>query len=311
MTALCGLVLLVLGACAQQSGDASIAPEADGPAPDAVVMSVGSQRFTRTQFENLIQALPPQLQAAARGPQKREFAMQLAELFAVAGEAEKRKMDARPELAMRLKYQRDNVLAGALYQEMVENADVSNEAVSEFYGKNKETFEEVTARHILVRFQGSRVPQQEGKPELTEEQAREKSQALKARIAGGAKFEEVAQAESDDTGSAQTGGSLGTFGRGQMIPEFENSAFTQEPGVVSDPVRSDFGYHLILVESRKTKDVEEVREEIEQQLKPQVARDQLKALAESMNVVLDDGYFAAPAPPAENPEEAEDPLGLP
>jgi parvulin-like peptidyl-prolyl isomerase len=288
------------------SGEAST-PAADQP--DSIVLQVGEQRFTRTEFENLIEALPPQLQAAARGPQKREFALQLAELFAVAGEAERRQMNNRPDLAMRLKYQRDNVLAGALYQEMVQEAEVSGEAVAEYYDKNKDSFEEVTARHILIRFKGSRVPQPEGKPELSEEEALERVRELKTKIDGGAAFEEVAREESDDTGSAQTGGSLGSFGRGQMIPEFENAAFSQEPGVVGEPVRSDFGYHLILVEDRSTKSVDDVRDDIEQQLRPQVAREKLKALAESMNVQLDEEYFAPPPAPAK--EEEEDLLGNP
>ncbi|MCW5966115.1 MAG: peptidylprolyl isomerase [Bryobacterales bacterium] len=296
--AACGLLLMVASVFAQDAPPAPVAPSADVvvPSTDAVVLTVGELRFTRAEFENLIQALPAQLQQAARGPQKREFAMQLAELFAVAGEAEKRNMASRPELAMRLKYQRDNLLAGFLYQEMVEQAVVSDEAVAEFYEKNKDSFEEVTARHILVRFTGSRVPQKEGKAELSEEEAQAKVGALKAKIAEGAAFADVAKEESDDTGSAQTGGSLGTFGRGQMIPEFENAAFTQELGIVGDPVRTDFGYHLILVDDRKSKTIADVRDEIEQQLKPQVARAQLKALAEKMNVVLDENYFAATAP---------------
>ncbi len=296
LLALCGLLFVCPVIFAQQA-DAQPA-EVAGPAPDAVVLTVGEQKFTRAEFENLIQALPAQLQQAARGPQKREFALQLAELFAVAREAERRDIASRPELAMRLKYQRDNILAGALYQEMAEQAEVSDTEVEEFFAKNKDSYEEVTAKHILVRFQGSRVPQREGKPDLSEDEAKAKAAELKTKLAAGGSFADIAKEESDDTGSAQTGGSLGTFGRGQMIPEFENAAFTQEIGAVSDPVRTDFGYHLILVEDRKTKTVADVRDEIEQQLKPQAARAKLKALAASSNVVLDEGYFSAPPPPA-------------
>lgn len=292
--ALCGLLLFVSGAMAQTAGSA---PAEAPTSPDKVVLAVGDQKFTQQQFENLIRALPAQLQAAAQGPQRREFALQIAELIAVAGEAERRKIDQRADMAMRLRYQRDNLLAGALYQEMVEQAEVSGEAVAEFYEKNKESFEEATARHILLRFKGSRIPQPEGKAELSEEEAKAKALSLKERIAGGASFEEVAKEESDDTGSAQTGGSLGSFGRGQMIPPFEEAAFTQPIGVVGDPVRTDFGYHLILVEDRKSKTIEEVKPEIERELKPQAARAQLKALAESMTIELDEEYFTPPPAP--------------
>jgi parvulin-like peptidyl-prolyl isomerase len=285
---------------------AESAPDpADAVAPDAVVLRVGDQSFTRQQFENLILALPPQLQTAARGPQKREFARQIAELFAVAGEAEKRKLDASPELQMRLKYQRDNVLAGFLYQQMVQEAQVDPAQVEKFYNENKDSFEEVTARHILVRFKGSQVPARQDSQELTEEEALTKATALKARLTAGEKFEELAKTESDDTGSGQGGGSLGTFGKGQMIPEFETVAFTQPIGQVSEPVKTAFGYHLILVEARKSKTLDEVKDEIAEQLKPTVAREQLKALTESKGVTLNDAYFAAVpetgAHPAEGP----------
>lgn len=296
--ALCGLIVFACSAAAQ----APTAPAAEPPAetqtsPDAIVLSVGDQKLTKQQFEDLIRALPPQLQGAANGPQRREFALQIAELIAVAGEAERRKMDQRTDIAMRLRYQRENILAGALYQEMVEQATVTDEAIAAAYEKNKESFEQATAKHILLRFKGSRVPAREGEPELTEEEAKAKALELKERIAGGASFDEVAKAESDDTGSAQTGGSLGTFGRGQMIPPFEEAAFTQPLGVVGDPVRTDFGYHLILVENRNTKTLDEVRTELERELKPQVAREQLKAMAESQSITLDEKYFAPPPTP--------------
>lgn len=295
--ALCGLIVFACGAAAQAPAPAA-APQAEAQtAPDAIVLSVGDQKLTKQQFEDLIRALPPQLQGAAQGPQRREFALQIAELIAVAGEAEQRKMHERSDISMRLRYQRENILAGALYQEMVEKATVSEEAIREAYDRNKEAFEQATAKHILLRFKGSRVPAREGKPELSEDEARAKAAALKQRISAGASFDDVAKEESDDTGSAQTGGSLGTFSRGQMIPAFEEAAFTQPIGVVGDPVRTDFGYHLILVESRNTKTLDEVRAELERELKPQVAREQLKALAESKSITLDEKYFAPPPTP--------------
>lgn len=295
-TALCGLVLTVCGAMAQTAAPPAAAGAQSTAAPKYVLV-VGDQTFTEEQFEQLVAALPPQLQAAARGPQRREFALQIAELLAVAKEAERRKLDQNPEVAMRLRYQRDNVLAGALYQEMVASATVSDEALNAFYQENKAGFEEVTAKHILLRFQGSRVPQPEGKPELTEEQAKAKAEELKAKLVAGANFDELAKTESDDTGSAQTGGSLGTFGRGQMIPAFEEAAFTQPIGAVGEPIRTDFGYHLILVEKRQSKSLEEVRPQLEEELKPQAARAGLKSLTADMKVELDEAYFTAPATP--------------
>ena len=79
---------------------------------------------------------------------------------------------------------------------------------------------------------------------------RTKIQALRAEIAGGAKFEDVAKRESADSVSAAQGGELGKFTKGQMVPEFEKAAFALKPGELSQPVLSPFGYHLIRVDSR-------------------------------------------------------------
>lgn len=79
---------------------------------------------------------------------------------------------------------------------------------------------------------------------------RAKISALRAEIAGGAKFEDVAKRESADSASAVQGGELGKVTRGQLVPEFEKAAFALKPGELSQPVLSPFGYHLIKVDSR-------------------------------------------------------------
>lgn len=70
---------------------------------------------------------------------------------------------------------------------------------------------------------------------------------VRERAIGGESFAELAKEYSDDPGSAQNGGSLGIFGKGQMVPEFEQAAFSLKPGEISEPVKSDFGYHIILL----------------------------------------------------------------
>ncbi len=79
---------------------------------------------------------------------------------------------------------------------------------------------------------------------------RAKINSLRAEIAGGAKFEDVAKRESSDSASAVQGGDLGKITRGQLVPEFEKAAYALKPGQLSEPVLSPFGYHLIRVDSR-------------------------------------------------------------
>jgi peptidyl-prolyl cis-trans isomerase C len=94
----------------------------------------------------------------------------------------------------------------------------------------------ITASHILIAF-GADSPR-------SEEEAKTQIDALKAELAGGADFASLA-AEHSDCPSRMEGGNLGSFGRGMMVPEFEEAAFALETGAVSDVVQTDFGYHLI------------------------------------------------------------------
>ena len=98
----------------------------------------------------------------------------------------------------------------------------------------------VRASHILLMYQGS------ARSSATRSKAEAESQinALKAEIDGGADFAQLAQANSDCP-SGRKGGDLGSFGRGQMVPEFEQAAFGMNVGDVSGIIETQFGYHII------------------------------------------------------------------
>ena len=107
--------------------------------------------------------------------------------------------------------------------------------------------EKVNVSHILVAYQGAT-----GAPAgvtRTKEQALAKAKDLQNRLKGGAAFADVARAETDATTSKNAGGSLGEIGRGELPKSFEDVAFTQQPGIVSEPVETPYGYHLIRVNS--------------------------------------------------------------
>ena len=131
--------------------------------------------------------------------------------------------------------------------------------------------ERVRVAHVLCKFAA-------GASMVEKSQALQKAKDLKKRIAEGADFEALATKESDDLESATRGGDLGFILRGWMPPEFEKSAFALSVGEVSEPVESDFGYHLIRVIEKKAKEGITF-----DKLKPQVSQfvaslDQEKAL---------------------------------
>lgn len=124
---------------------------------------------------------------------------------------------------------------------------------------DEEAFENVRkASHILVSFgeEGEAAAEGEENAEetLTKEEAKQKADDLKTQLDEGADFKELAQENSDDTGSAQNGGDLGYVPEGQMVEEFETALFDLEAGEISEPVESQFGYHIILREDATLED---------------------------------------------------------
>jgi peptidyl-prolyl cis-trans isomerase C len=138
----------------------------------------------------------------------------------------------------------------AIIQEMVARATSSVESISEaeiqtFYEENPQFFEQgeqVAARHILISTQGVT-------DEDVLEEKRAQAEEIKEELEAGADFASIAQERSEGP-SASRGGDLGTFGRGQMVPAFEETAFDLEVGEISPIVETQFGYHIIEVTER-------------------------------------------------------------
>jgi peptidyl-prolyl cis-trans isomerase C len=139
------------------------------------------------------------------------------------------------------------------------------------------------------------VPLKPNQQEIGEEEALTKIKAIRERLVKGEDFAAVAKAESDDTGSGAQGGDLGTFGHGRMVPVFEESAFTLPIGEISQPVKSQFGWHLIQVQDRPLKDFAEVKPEIDKQLQTENAQKAMSEFKNSGKPVLDETYFGKPA----------------
>lgn len=273
------------------NGQAAAPKPAAEQAGDPVVITIGSMKVTKSEYETFINALPPQIQNEAKGPNKRKVAEQYAELRMMAEEARKRKIDQSPATKAQIAFQIDQMLAQMLFRDLQNTVKVDDAAVQKYYDAHKNEYEEVKARHILVRFKDSRVPLREGQKELSDDEAKAKAIELKKKLDGGADFATMAKAESDDTGTGAQGGDLGQFGRGQMVPEFDTAAFSQPVGKVGDPVRSQFGYHLVKVEERKSKALAEMKDQIEKQLRPELAKQEVENIKKTNAIGVDDGYF--------------------
>jgi peptidyl-prolyl cis-trans isomerase C len=262
--------------------------------PDKVVLTVGDVKLTAAQFDALVDTLPEQVRAQARGPARTQLAENLVRVVVLAKEGKRLKLDETPAYKTQAEFQASNILAALVYARITKDNQPSEADLRKYYEEHKADFEQVGARHILIRFQGSQLPIKAGQRDLTEAEALAKVQALKQRIQGGEDFAKVATAESDDAGSAVKGGDLGTFRHGQMVPSFEQAAFALKPGEISDPVKTAFGYHLIKVESKDNKSFEEVRPDLERQLAPLQAQKAVDDLVKKTPAVYDPEFFPKP-----------------
>ena len=272
-------------------GTPSLAAPAVNVPPDAIVLVIGDRKMTRAEFEQFVAALPDQLKAAVNGPNKRKFVEQYAELEALAQEARHRKLDQKPAVRELLSLQSDQLLANQLYQDIAAGVKPDDAALKAYYDEHKSEYEEAKARHILIRAKGSPVPLKPGQKELTDEEALAKAKDLREKIVKGADFAALAKAESDDSGSGANGGDLGSFTHGRMVKEFDQAAFTLPVGQVSEPIKTQFGYHIIQVESRGAKSYDEVKPQIEAKLKPELAKKAVDELKKQTTVTISGDYF--------------------
>ena len=271
-------------AAAQAPAPAVPAAPAAAPAdpakvdPAKIVARIDGQPIT--EAEVAIAADDPAL-AGVGDAQKRDLIVAyLVDLKIGARAAAAAGIGENPDFARRLAYFRDKLLLDEYLEREVKKA-VTPEAARKLYDETVKALkpeEEVRARHVLVE---------------TEDEAKK----VAARLKGGEDFAKVAGDVSKDPGSKAEGGDLGFFTQDRMVAPFAEAAFKMKPGEVSDPVKSQFGWHVIKVEERRQKPVpafEEMKEQVETYLTRKTQQDVVLKLREGAKVERLDQPAAAP-----------------
>lgn len=242
-----GLALVVLmGAglawAAQTQPETKDAPKAD---PEKVLAKVADREIREKDIDQVIRMMGPQGAMMYDNPQGRRAVLDelvSMHLFALKGAEEK--LDQTPEFKTAVETFRNQSLARAAIDASLKDVTVSDEEAKKFYDEHPDQFtqpERVHVRHVLIS------------DDVTSADAIAKIQAdLKA----GVSFDEVAKSRSLCPSAAQ-GGDLGEVSKGQMVPEFEAAAFAlKNPGDLSEPVKTQFGWHIIRLEGRTPSSVE-------------------------------------------------------
>lgn len=172
-------------------------------------------------------------------------------------DAEIEQYGGEENFSMMLQQSQPGMTVDTYKQQRVSNALNDLYFADYFEITDEEAFDSVRkSSHILVSFAEEDTEEgteesaegEEAEPAMTKEEAKAQADDLKAQLDDGADFGELATEHSDDTGSAQQNGELGYVSEGQMVEEFETALFELEPGEISEPVESQFGYHIILNE---------------------------------------------------------------
>lgn len=148
-------------------------------------------------------------------------------------------------------------------EKYLKNLKLEDKDLKAYYEKNKDRYETIKASHILV-------------------EKEDEAKAISEELKNGADFGELSK-KSIEPGAAERKGDLGYFGKGQMVPEFEKAAFELKVDEISEPVKTEHGYHVIKVTDKK-ESFEQVKDEVKQDLENEKFEEQLKTLQDEAKV---------------------------
>jgi peptidyl-prolyl cis-trans isomerase C len=221
----------------------------------------------------------------------------MTDMILVSKKAQDEKLGDSPEFAKRMQFNRNKLLMSALLDKTGKDAltDAAMHAVYDDAVKQMPAEEEVHARHILVRVAAG--------DDKASKAAEDKIKAVIARLKKGEDFAKVAAEVTEDPSGKANGGDLGFFTKEQMVPEFADVAFSLDKGKISDPVKTQFGWHVIKVEDKRQKappSFDEVKPQLESFVTRKAQAELVTKLREGAKV---EKFYKTEAAPDDKPKQ--------
>lgn len=250
------------------------AQDSDAAADQTVVATVGGEPIYEADLKQTVDQFASQF-SQLTPEQVRAIALSsMIDMQLIVSEAEAEGLDESQSFKDRMQQVREQELYNAYFDEMI-GASITDDMLKARYDEEvakSPQQEEIHARHILVD---------------NEEEAKEIIKALD----DGGDFTELAKEHSTGP-SGPNGGDLGYFGKGQMVPEFEEAAFALQPGEhTEEPVQTQFGYHVIEVEDRREKQpvaYDQIKDQLRQLITGEKYNELLTAMKEKQDIVIED-----------------------
>lgn len=206
----------------------------DKPVATVPLATVNGQPITLADVRRAESEMGPELARLPEAQRRQRIIQILVETEVMATAAETEKLGQGLDFEARLKTYRRRALRDAYFEKKIRDG-IGDAEIKAFYDKQAELMKknpQVRASHILV-------------------EKEEDAKALRTRIVKGEDFAKLAKENSKDPGSGSNGGDLGFMQRGQTVPAFDEMLFKLKPGEMSEPVKTEFGYHIIKVEEHR------------------------------------------------------------
>lgn len=295
---------LVLGGCQQQgskeaapAGEAAKAPAAEKPAgtevdTSEVVATYAGKKLTSAEVVTEIERLPgPSRTYLASPDRKKQFVENMILNDLLFAEGQKAGYANDPDVERQVNDTRKRLVVQRLMREYQKPPEITDEDAKKYYDENPTLYStaQIRAKHILVKDEA------------------EAKGILDQVKKDPAKFDEIAKEKSTDKTTAQRGGDLGKFGQGRMVPEFEKAAFSLQANQISEVVKTQYGYHIIMVTERdegERKPFDQVKEQIRATLRNRGLQEAMQvrfdALKKGANLQIDEVVLEkiTPPPPA-------------
>lgn len=258
--------------------------------PDPVVAKVNGIEIKESDLKAAEADIGSQLPPMAPEAKKDYLITYVADMILVSKAAETKKLGDTDDFKKKLALARTKLLMEALLQSEAKTA-VTDEAMKKVYAdaiKDIGNEQEVSARHILV-------------------ESEDEAKTVAADLKKGGDFAAIAKAKSKDPGSKDSGGDLGFFSKDQMVPEFAEAAFKLDKGQTSEPVKSQFGWHVIRVDDKRAKkppSFEQVKDQIENFVQRRAQAELIQKLRADAKIEKVGDKPADPAPAAKPDSKA-------
>jgi parvulin-like peptidyl-prolyl isomerase len=304
-------VSLALAACggeqpASTGTSGTTVPAAGAAAPaaggGAVIARYGGMELTTARVQEAMKRLPGPSRVYLSSPErKQQFIDNIIINDLMFAEGRKQGLVDDPDIERQVDDFRQRLVVQRVMRDLRKRPEVSDEEAKAQYDANPNLYSttQIRASHILVK---------------DEKTAQEIHDEL---VKHPDKFAEIAKEKSTDLGSGRRGGDLGLFGPGRMVPEFEKAAFALKVGEISEPVKTQYGYHVIKVTERKEGTVRPF-DQVKTQIKSQIANQRLQKQVEEYmaglrakaDIQIDEKALAALQPPPVDPGEAANPHAM-